>query len=197
MKQCQDRQKLWFLGSTRSVKIPGLWKSIVSFELQCSFLCATKECCTQPARCVSNSFVKMFNFSCLFELFPLQRRKCFPGLWNSPCWQKSAKRKDCAAFCKIKRYDFHLLNDGDGEVLWSSKLRNTREKEGEKVYNAVIRCCLRTSQSSSKDPFRLIGTRKTRDKMDAWNIKSGHWKKKLALALFWSKKTHTTCEISI
>lgn len=53
MKQRQERQRPRFLGSTQAqpkpnqpilgLKIPDLWESIISCELQCSFLFATKE----------------------------------------------------------------------------------------------------------------------------------------------------------
>lgn len=84
------------------------------------------------------------------------------------------------------------------KILWSSKLKHIREKKGEKVYHVVIQSCLRTPQTSSKNPFRLNAMKETRGKMDTWIIKSGSWKKsKTALAFFWRQTPHLTCKIYV
>lgn len=93
------------------------------------------------ARHVSNSFVKLFNFSCLFELFSLWRKKCLPRLWRSPCQQKSAKGKDYVVFCKTKRDVTFIYLPIEMKILWSSKLKNIRKKREKRctvqLYSAV------------------------------------------------------------
>lgn len=68
------------------------------------------------------------------------------------------------------------------------------------MYSDIIQCCLRTLQTSSKDPFKLNGRRETKGKMDTQNIKSGSRKKsKMGLVFLWNSfgNPNPTCKISI
>lgn len=141
---------------------PDLLKYLLGRCPLCPVNChVPKAACISCARSVSNSSVKLCSFFCLFELLPLQRRKYFPGLWSSPCWQKGAKGKDYAAFCKTKR-DVTF-------IYLLTEMKKYSDLQRWKIHKKEKRCIVLLFNSDFlKNPFRLDDTRKMTGKMDTW-----------------------------